>query len=475
MTRSASLKSVLRFCVILAVTGVVAFWTPVPSFAAGRREWEIVVIFLGAVLGIIIRPFPMPIVVLSFLGFSSITNVIPEDIALSGFSSSVTWMVVVAFFLARACTKTILGRRIALFLLSRLGHRLLGISYSLAIADLLLAPLMPSNTARGGGVVYPLAQAIAMELQGEGVLEKDRRLMASYLIFTAFQTNVITSAMFLTAMAANPLALALSVSNGGIQLNWIAWAIAAFVPGIVSLVIIPLVILCFHRPTSFPIDRIRNYARKELQTIGHAGNKDLILVLILGLLVTCWATSHLTGISPVMAGLLSICALVQGGVLEVIDITGDVEAWSTFIWLGGAISLANALSKTTVIGRVASIIAGHIPKAHSIGVLVAFAVLYLFMHYLFVGITPQILTVLPIFVAVSISSGARPGLTTLVFCFWSNLYGCLTHYGAGPAPIFYGSGYITPGRWLRMGFVVGLVHIVIWFVVGLGWWRVLGY
>ena len=47
-----------------------------------------------------------------------------------------------------------LGRRIALFLVQKLGKSSLGLGYAIAITDLILAPFIPSNAARSGGTIY---------------------------------------------------------------------------------------------------------------------------------------------------------------------------------------------------------------------------------------------------------------------------------------------------------------------------------
>ncbi len=56
----------------------------------------------------------------------------------------------------------------------------------------------------------------------------------------------------------------------------------------------------------------------------------------------------------------------------------------------------------------------------------------------------------------------------------SNLFGCLTHYGAGPAPVFFGGGYVSQSKWWVTGFIISLVDMVIWGGLGMLWWKVLG-
>ena len=66
-----------------------------------------------------------------------------------------------------------------------------------------------------------------------------------HLALVNYNTNPITSAMFITATAPNPLIVTLIVQEAGkgAELSWSMWAVAAFLPALISLIIMPLVIL----------------------------------------------------------------------------------------------------------------------------------------------------------------------------------------------------------------------------------------
>nr|WP_082667747.1 anion permease [Oceanobacillus picturae] len=50
----------------------------------------------------------------------------------------------------------------------------------------------------------------------------------------------------------------------------------------------------------------------------------------------------------------------------------------------------------------------------------------------------------------------------------------LTHYGSGPAPVFFGSGYVSQSKWWPLVLLYPLIHICIWGIIGGMWWKVLG-
>jgi DASS family divalent anion:Na+ symporter len=132
--------------------------------------------------------------------------------------------------------------------MAALGKKTLGLGYGLITTDLVLAPAIPSNTARAGGIVFPLAKSSAKAFGSEPD-DGTARKIGAFLIQAAFQGNVVTSAMFLTAMAANPLAAKMA-GEMHINVSWEQWAVAAVVPGILSLVLVPLFIYKVNPPGS---------------------------------------------------------------------------------------------------------------------------------------------------------------------------------------------------------------------------------
>ena len=149
--------------------------------------------------------------------------------------------------ISRGFIKTGLGNRIAYYIVSAFGKTTLGLTYSLVFAEALLAPAIPSLAARAGGIFLPLCKALAQAC-GSDPADGTSRKMGSYLMVTCFQTSTITSAMFITAMAANPLSVNLAAAATGHTITWGQWALAASVPGLICLITVPLLLYFFYPP-----------------------------------------------------------------------------------------------------------------------------------------------------------------------------------------------------------------------------------
>lgn len=186
-------------------------------------------IFIATIVGCILKPLPIGGVAIVGLTVSTLLGTTDINTSLSGFSESSIWLI--AFFISRGFIKTGLGKRIAYKFVKSFGKSTLGLCYSIIFCDLVLAPATPSNTARAGGIMYPIVKSLA-ESFGSKPEDGTERKIGSFLIFSEFHGNIITASMFLTAMAANPLAQTLA-KGLGVNIIWFGWFLEALVPGII--------------------------------------------------------------------------------------------------------------------------------------------------------------------------------------------------------------------------------------------------
>lgn len=78
------------------------------------------------------------------------------------------------------------------------------------------------------------------------------------------------------------------------------------------------------------------------------------------------------------------------------------------------------------------------------------------------------------FLAVAIACGTPSMLAAVALGQLSNLMGCLTTYGIGSAPPYFGAGYVPQGDWLKFGFILSLFYLGVWLGIGGAWWKVIG-
>ena len=50
-----------------------------------------------------------------------------------------------------------------------------------------------------------------------------------------------------------------------------------------------------------------------------------------------------------------------------------------------------------------------------------------------------------------------------------------THYATGTSPVIFGSGYTTLGEWWKAGFIMSVVNLAVFVIIGGVWWKVMNY
>lgn len=466
-----SYNYLLRWLVPLGI-GVIIWLIP-PPVGVEQAAWQLLAIFVATIAGIIAKPLPMGAVAMIGITMTVVTQTLSVGAALSGFSNTTIWLIVIAFFISRGFIKTGLGARIAYLFMSVLGKKSLGLSYGLVASDLVLAPAIPSNTARAGGVVFPILVSIA-QAYGSNPDDGTSRKLGAFLTKTAFQGTIITSAMFLTAMAANPLAAQLA-GDQGVEITWGGWALAALVPGVISLILIPLLIYKIYPPEIKETPAASDIAKNKLAEMGRMKSSEWIMLGTFFLLLILWIFGpNMFGMDATTAALVGLGVLLLTTVLNWGDVLGERGAWDTLVWFAALVMMATQLNQLGFIPwfseTMGEMVAGY---DWQIAFLVL-ALVYFYSHYLFASNTAHVSAMYAPFLAVAIAVGTPPMLAALVLAFFSNLFSSMTHYGTGPAPVLYGAGYVPMSDWWRIGLLISVVNIVIWLGIGGIWWKIIG-
>ena len=455
----------------VVLVGAVIWLVPAPA-GVQPRAWQLLAIFVATMVGIVLRPLPMGAVALIAVAVAVLSGTLTIAEATAGFGNTVVWLVVAAFFIATAFIKTGLGTRIAYHFMRVLGQRSLGLAYGLVATDLVLAPAIPSNTARAGGVIYPILRSLCVSLDSAAEHGTERRI-AAFLTVTAYQGVVVTSAMFLTAMAANPLVAELAAQQG-VEISWALWAAAASVPGLLSLLLVPLLIYRVYPPQITRTPAAPEIARQRLAEMGAMTRDERILLVVFVLLLSLWIAGGALGVSATTTALAGVAAMLATGVLAWEDILRERSGWDTLIWFAVLVMLASQLGELGLLAWFTDRVSGVLAVGHWIPSFLGLSLIYFYVHYFFASNTAHVSAMYAPFLALALAVGTPPLLAALLLGFFSNLFASLTHYGTAAAPILFGSGNVDIGTWWRLGLLISAVNIAIWVGVGSLWWRLLG-
>lgn len=402
--------------------------------------------------------------------------------ALSGFSNSLIWLIVVSIIIARGVIKTGLGERLAYYFISIFGKRTLGIAYSIVASETILAPVTPSNTARAGAIINPIVQAISRSFKSSPE-DNTQSKIGTYLSLVNYQANPISSAMFITATAPNPLVVDLvaQATNMEISLTWTQWALGMFLPGICAMFIMPLVIYFLSPPTIRQTPNASKFAKERLAELGAMKRAEKIMLGVFLLLLALWAGALglFFGISlnATTVALLGLSLVLVSGVLSFDDVLKEKTAWNTLVWFSALVMMATMLGKLGVTQFLAEALGG---LASSMGlgeisVMIFLSLAFLYAHYFFASTTAHISAMFFVFYSAGLALGAPPLLYAFIMITSSNIMMALTHYATGTAPVIFGTNYVTLKRWWGVGFVISVVDMSVMISVGLIWWKFLGF
>ena len=461
-----------RWLITIGV-GVVIALMPRPE-GVTREAWTLLAIFAATIVGSIVQPLTGSAIVLLGVVATALFGALKIDKALSGYADRYVWLVLAAFFISRAMIKTGLGHRIALLFVRMIGRRSLGLGYSLVFTDFILASFVPSTGARSGGIILPIARSVS-ETYDSRPDDGTEAKLGTFLMTLLYQCEVILCATFLTGQASNMIIRNFAAVHAGIDLNYSVWFVSAIVPSIVSLIVIPVFIYRFFPPEIKETPGAVEFARNELREMGPLKRAEKILLAVFILVVVLWITTPKHEIDATVIALTGIALLLVTDVLNWRDITDETHAWEVFIWYGGLVMMATALGETNLTKLFAESIAGTMQGWTWPAALAVLALVYFYAHYGFASITAHVTAMFIPFLAVTVAIGAPAGLTVLILTYFANLSAGLTHYGTTPAPVYFGTGYVTQKRWWTVGLIASVLNILIWSIVGMGWWKVLGW
>jgi DASS family divalent anion:Na+ symporter len=459
----------IRWAIVL-LAGLAVLLVPVPT-GITKQSWHLLAIFVATIVGSIVRPVPGGAMVLLGVAALALTGTMPVEGALRGYGDPIVWLVLVAFFMSRGMIKTGLGRRIAFLFIRAIGRHSLGLGYALISTDMLLAMVIPSNGARAGGIIFPVAKSLA-EAYDSRPGETAGRLGA-FLMTLIYQCDVIICAMFLTGQASNVLIAKFAQQVTGIQLTYAGWALAAVVPGLMSLIVVPLVLYRIFPPEIKHTPAAAEFAADELRHLGRMKSGEKLMLLVFALVASLWMTGGLHGLNYAAVALLGICVLLLFGVLNWQDVISERGAWDVFIWYGGLVRMAEALGETGITKRFAETAATFTIGWRWWAALAVLLLIYFYAHYGFASITAHATAMYTPFLVVILAAGAPPYLAVLSLAYFSNLDASLTHFGTTPAPIYFGAGYVKQRTWWKLGLITSFMTISIWVVLGFTWWKVL--
>ena len=451
--------------VATCIVAAVLWWTPPPQ-GLSLEAWRLFAIFAAAIVAVVINALPILTASVLAVAAAVLTGLLEPDVAYAGFGNGTILLIVIAFLVANAVVKCGLGRRGGHWIVSRFGRSTLGLGYSLFLLDAVIAPAFPSSTARSG-VLYPFALSLA-EGAGARPDEPGRQRLGAFLMFCGMASLSVSSALWMTAMVANPLGSEIARS-AGVEITFGRWLLAASVPALCAIGVLPLVLYWLIGPEVRATPEAPAAAREALRALGALTRDEWIVLVVFVAMVAMWASSAIFGTDPTAVAFLGLGVLLATGVITLQDIGKQGDVLATFIWFAVLFTLSSQLNALGFMGFIGRGLAGALeglasPKA---GVLLVAA--YVLLHYLFVSQTAHMLALFAVFLDVGVKLGVNPTLLAFQMLFATDYFSVITPQGSSANLLFAGSGYLSQGTLYRLGAATTAVSFVVFAVIGTAW------
>jgi DASS family divalent anion:Na+ symporter len=428
--------------------------------------WHLFALFVAAIVSVVIGALPILTASVLALAAAVLTGTLPPAKAYSGFANGTILLIVVAFLVARAVVKCGLGERLGHLVVSVFGRSTLGLGYSIFLVDGVIAPAFPSNTARSG-VLYPLVLSVT-EAAGARPGEDGRRRLGSFLMFSGIASLTVSSALWFTAMAANPLGAEIARGHG-LSIGFGSWLVASSVPTLTAMALLPLALYKVLAPEVTATPEAPRVARRALEAMGPLGTQEKIVATTFVGMVVLWGAAATLGLDSTAVAFLGLGVLLATGVLTLGDIAKEGDVLATFIWFAVLFTLSGQLNELGFMGYLGERLAGALSGVSTALAGVILVVAYVLLHYLFVSQTAHLLALFGVFLDVGVKLGVKVAPLAFLLLFATNFFSANTPQGSSANLLFAGSGYLSQGELYKLGALTTAFNLVVYLVVGTPW------
>ncbi|MDD2383959.1 MAG: DASS family sodium-coupled anion symporter [Sulfurospirillaceae bacterium] len=455
----------------VAIIATLLIWfmdTPTSLSLEGHRA---LALFAGIFVLYLTEAIPLPITSLAVVPFAVLMGIVNPKIALEGFSSTSVYLIVGAFILAAAMVKSKLADRVTYLIMSKIGTSTTRITLGIMLANIVLAFLVPSSTARTA-IMLPICMSILKDFGKEG-----RSNFAVNLLLTLAFTNATISAGILTATVPNPVTIDFIVKAGGSAISYADWFMYGFPPALLMTLITWVVIQKMYKSEQSHIPGGQTFVKEKLVELGKLTGNEIRSILIFSLVVVLWIFGKQLHVNTTIAclfGAILLC-LPQIGFLTWDDVNKGI-AWKIIFIAGGGISLGIIMMKTGAAKWIAQSIFDSLGFATLplVIVLVLLMLILQYMHLLFVGTTAMATAFLPIIIGIAQVMNISPAILALPAGMIIGGYPLLMFYNTLPNILVYGTDKLMVSDFPKVGFVVCTIAVIVYSLCATTYWKWLG-
>ncbi|OOM80835.1 DASS family sodium-coupled anion symporter [Clostridium sp. BL-8] len=459
--------------IISVIVGIAICFMPRPT-QIPQEGWYLLAVFMSIIVACAIGAASVGLAAFIGIFVLTFTHIITVKTAFSSYSESLIWLIVCADCLSMGITNTGLGKRIAYNIIKLIGRRTIGAGYALVLCEIILGAFVPSATSRSAGIVLPIARSLA-EGYGSKAEDGTQQRAGEFLLLTALHSNFISSSFFMTASAVNFLAITMAKGLGvDAEISLQSWFLVGVGPCVVGFILIPLIIYFICPPEIKEVHNVKDIMDEKLGELGKIKKSEKIMIVLFVTVLLLWMFGSMLNIDSTTVAVLGLVVAISTGIVSWKQFTGKKEIWDLLIWQGSFMMMSSQLNKLGVVDWISGGVKKNISGVPWWAALFIVAVAMYYLHYLFASNTVHFTALFSAFLAILISVGVPPIISIVLLTNMSALSSGLTHYAVAHGSVFFATGYIDQKKWWKVGFIVSIAHIIIWYGIGMLWWKLMG-
>ncbi len=144
------------------------------------------------------------------------------------------------------------------------------------------------------------------------------------------------------------------------------------------------------------------------------------------------------------------------------DVITNKGAWNVLVWFATLVAMASGLKKAGVLKWIGDLVSANLQGMPPETVAIMLVILFFVLHYFFASTTAHTTALMPLFLAIAQPLLPPEMMPKVVLMLAGSLgvMGIITPYATGPAPIWYGSGFISQARWWALGAIFGGLYLI---------------
>lgn len=424
----------------------------------------------GAISLWIFEPIPFSMTAIIVLVLLPMTKSVSLDLMLSAFSSPAIFLIIGGMMLAAGVEQTVLGKRMAYYLLYWVGDKRGGILIGLLIISQLMAIFIPSASVRTT-MLIPIVLSVLDIL---GVRKGD--IIGKQMMMTVSFGSTISGTAILPAAIANVIAADLIHYYLGKSISYLDWMLITFP---IWILMIPLAWWILHQtyPVISPPEGIKLKMKALIEGLGPVSVNEKRIILILIFVSMMWITENYHGWPPAIPAFIGVVLLAFPGI-RITDWEKLLKIkFGPIIILGVTLSLGRALDETKAIDALSQWLKNDLTTflfSNSLLAVITVAVFTQIFHKITSNVTTAVVAITPVVIALSAQSSESLVLLLTVLVGVHSLFGFIFVVETIPNVLVHGTGWVTQKDFIKPGLWLTVVSIGVTALLAVTWWPWLG-